>query len=66
MGLPYTFVLFWCSQALLLLVKEESGELAIDRKGFSSFLFTPPVIYTYIYIYIIIYIDIDIDIEREG
>mmetsp|Transcript_31451 Transcript_31451/g.93412 ORF Transcript_31451/g.93412 Transcript_31451/m.93412 type:complete len:897 (-) Transcript_31451:24-2714(-) len=43
MGLPYTFVLFWCSQALLLLVKEESGELAIDRKAFSSFLFAPPM-----------------------
>lgn len=43
MGLPYTFVLFWCAQALLLLCKEESGELSAERKGFNDFLFTPPL-----------------------
>jgi hypothetical protein len=39
-GLPYTFVLFYCSQALVLLAKEETGELAVDRKGFNSFIFS--------------------------
>lgn len=38
-GLPYTFVLCWCCQSLLLLVWEESGELAIDRKAFNTFIF---------------------------
>jgi len=39
-GLPYTFVLFWMTQALLLVVKEEGGDLDIDRKGFQTFLFS--------------------------
>jgi len=39
-GLPYTFVLFWFTQSLLLVVKEEGGDLDIDRKGFSTFLFS--------------------------
>mmetsp|Transcript_43578 Transcript_43578/g.79365 ORF Transcript_43578/g.79365 Transcript_43578/m.79365 type:complete len:896 (+) Transcript_43578:80-2767(+) len=38
-GLPYTFVLLWCSQALVILCKEESGEITRDRKGFSTFIF---------------------------
>lgn len=42
MGLPYTFVLFWCTQALVLLCKEEAGDLAVDRKGFSNFIFSFP------------------------
>jgi choline-glycine betaine transporter len=37
-GLPYTFVLFWCAQSLYLLVKEETGELKIDRPSFSTFI----------------------------
>jgi len=41
-GLPYTFVLFWCTQALVLLVKEEAGELSLDRKSFSNFIFSFP------------------------
>jgi len=38
LGLPYTFHLFWCCQSLLLICKEEAGELAIARKNFSNFL----------------------------
>jgi choline-glycine betaine transporter len=38
-GLPYTFVLFWCSQSLYLLVQEEAGDLDKDRKAFSYFIF---------------------------
>jgi len=37
-GLPYTFILFWCAQSLYLLAKEESGDYAKDRKGFSRFI----------------------------
>lgn len=37
-GLPYTFVLCWCCQSLVLLVWEETGELAIDRKAFNKFI----------------------------
>merc|ERR1712024_322445 len=40
-GLPYTFLLFWCAQSLVLLVKEECGELDPDRKAFSKFFFEP-------------------------
>mmetsp|Transcript_29904 Transcript_29904/g.69564 ORF Transcript_29904/g.69564 Transcript_29904/m.69564 type:complete len:930 (+) Transcript_29904:70-2859(+) len=39
MGLPYTFVLFWCSQSLLLLCKEEAGEIDPKRKAFNTFIF---------------------------
>jgi hypothetical protein len=39
-GLPYTFILFWCSQSLYLLCKEESGELKVDRKAFGTFIFS--------------------------
>jgi hypothetical protein len=38
-GLPYTFILFYCSHALVLLAKEEAGELKRDRKAFNSFIF---------------------------
>jgi hypothetical protein len=39
MGLPYTFVLFWCCQALLQVAAEEAGEVAKDGPKFSSRLF---------------------------
>jgi choline-glycine betaine transporter len=39
-GLPYTFILFWTSQSLYLLCREESGELSKDRLGFPSFVFS--------------------------
>merc|ERR1711871_1918555 len=38
LGLPYTFHLFWCCQSLLLVCKEEAGEMAIERKNFKNFL----------------------------
>jgi len=38
LGLPYTFHLFWCCQSLLLICKEEAGEIAIVRKNFTNFL----------------------------
>jgi len=38
-GLPYTFVMFWCAQALYLLVLEEEGVIQKDRKGFNVFIF---------------------------
>ena len=37
-GLPYTFVLFWVTQALLVAVKEEAGEVDAERKSLRSFL----------------------------
>jgi choline-glycine betaine transporter len=40
MGLPYTFVLFWYSQALVQVCREEAGELDPERPRFKSFLFT--------------------------
>ena len=39
-GLPYTFVLFWITQSLLLAVKEEAGDLDPERKSLRSFLFS--------------------------
>merc|ERR1712178_581958 len=33
-----TFHLFWCCQSLLLVCKEEAGEMAIERKNFKNFL----------------------------
>jgi choline-glycine betaine transporter len=39
MGLPFTFVLFWVSQALIQLVKEETGDYDKNRPKFKSFLF---------------------------
>lgn len=38
LGLPYTFHLFYCCQSLIILCKEESGELAKSRKNFTTFL----------------------------
>lgn len=40
MGLPYTFVLFWVSQALLVVVKEEKNELEVGRTNFCKSIFT--------------------------
>merc|ERR1740121_3578192 len=37
-GLPYTFVIFWCSQSLILITMEESGDLDINRKAFNVFI----------------------------
>lgn len=38
MGLPFTFVLFWVSQSLLQLVKEETGEYDKNRKCFRGMI----------------------------
>jgi len=38
-GLPYTFVIFWCAQSLIILCMEEGGDLDRDRKAFSTFIF---------------------------
>jgi choline-glycine betaine transporter len=38
LGLPYTFHLFYCCQSLIIVCKEEAGELAMQRKNFSNFL----------------------------
>jgi hypothetical protein len=38
-GLPYTFIIFWCAQSMILLCMEEGGDLAIDRKAFNVFIF---------------------------
>merc|ERR1712048_1259382 len=38
LGLPYTFLLFWMCQGLLIVCQEESGDLKITRKNFSVFL----------------------------
>jgi len=38
-GLPYTFILFWCAQALYLLVLEEVNVIKADRKAFNVFIF---------------------------
>jgi hypothetical protein len=42
MGLPYTFVVFWMSQALVQVCREEAGELDIERPRFEMFLFSLP------------------------
>jgi len=39
-GLPYTFILFWCAQSLVLLCQEESGVVSKDRKAFNTFIFS--------------------------
>jgi len=39
-GLPYTFILFWITQALLIAVKEEAGDLDPERKSLRSFMFS--------------------------
>jgi len=38
-GLPYTFVMFWCAQSLVILCQEENGGLDPNRKAFSTFIF---------------------------
>merc|ERR1712070_855576 len=38
LGLPYTFHLFWCCQSLVIVCKEEAGEIPIERKNFKNFL----------------------------
>jgi len=38
-GLPYTFVIFWCAQSLVLICMEESGDLDPNRKPFNVFIF---------------------------
>jgi len=38
LGLPYTFLLFWMCQGLLIVCQEEAGDLSITRKNFSVFL----------------------------
>lgn len=40
MGLPFTLVLFWCSQALLQVVKDETGEYDKNRPAFKAFIFS--------------------------
>merc|ERR1719203_1753712 len=34
LGLPFTFLLFWMCQGLLIVCKEEAGDMDIDRKHF--------------------------------
>lgn len=38
LGLPYTFHLFFCCQSLLIVCREEDGQLPIERKNFTNFL----------------------------
>merc|ERR1712217_684377 len=38
LGLPFTFLLFWMCQGLLIVCQEEAGEYKVDRKNFSTFL----------------------------
>jgi len=46
LDLPFTFLLFWMYQGLLIVCKEEAGELDIDRRHFSVFLFNmKPILY---------------------
>merc|ERR1711920_384237 len=42
MGLPYTFMLFWYSQALVQVCREEGGDLDKDRPRFKFFLSSWP------------------------
>merc|ERR1711920_916073 len=42
MGLPYTFMLFWYSQALVQVCREEAGDLDVSRRSFKMFLFSVP------------------------
>jgi len=39
LGLPFTFLLFWMCQGLLIVCKEETGDLPVVRKNFSTFIF---------------------------
>lgn len=38
LGLPYTFHLFACCQSLVIMCKEEVGEILVERKNFKNFL----------------------------
>lgn len=38
LGLPYTFLLFWMCQGLLIVCKEETGALQIERKNSATFI----------------------------
>mmetsp|Transcript_119171 Transcript_119171/g.299677 ORF Transcript_119171/g.299677 Transcript_119171/m.299677 type:complete len:777 (+) Transcript_119171:95-2425(+) len=38
LGLPFTFLLFWMCQGLVIVCKEEAGELFIGRRHFETFL----------------------------
>jgi len=38
LGLPFTFLLFWMCQGLLIVCKEEAKLMPIDRKNFAVFL----------------------------
>jgi choline-glycine betaine transporter len=38
-GLPYTFIMFWATQSLIIVVQEEAGDLDPDRKAFTTFIF---------------------------
>jgi hypothetical protein len=42
MGLPYTFIVFWMSQALVQVCREEAGELDAERPRFKMFLISLP------------------------
>merc|ERR1712137_615646 len=39
LGLPFTFLLFWMCQGLLIVCQEETGVVPIERKNFAVFLF---------------------------
>lgn len=41
LGLPFTFLLFWMCQSLVILCKEESGEWSMKRRHFQNFLLNP-------------------------
>jgi len=38
LGLPFTFLLFWMGQALMIACAEDSGEIPMDRKNFRLFI----------------------------
>merc|ERR1712039_639176 len=38
LGLPFTFLLFWMCQGLLIICQEETSKLAIERKNFGVFI----------------------------
>mmetsp|Transcript_66929 Transcript_66929/g.145428 ORF Transcript_66929/g.145428 Transcript_66929/m.145428 type:complete len:762 (+) Transcript_66929:95-2380(+) len=39
LGLPFTFLVFWMCQSLLLVCKEDAGEIELNRKNFRTFIF---------------------------
>jgi hypothetical protein len=38
LGLPFTFLMFWMCQSLIIACQEEVGQKKLDRKNFSTFL----------------------------